>query len=487
MSLQELPVELLHRIYDHCDERDVANFRLVSRLLATVGSEHILPEAFAHVARESFDNISAIARSTVAKGVRSLCFYAARLDDLQTFDRWDEERRSSDPHAHKEAYGLLDLDYRRERTPPEVQSERSMRRYRRNLGRSINVGRGHYSKPALLSAFKAYQQLYADQKCLRREGLARKAFAALFRSCTKLDTVTLTMANELRITKNHGVKAFRKAMIYPFSDNHARYYAGVHALESVLLGAHDGGRSIRRLAVQPVAHTFFELPPPVAKQIYEVAAGIKELHIGLESVFDDRFSEANELIYERMMYDLKSHKVAEFVQAATNLTTLSIGGPLTLNDLSNVHLHCLVGAGSRWQHLSTLALRMFSCTDTELDALLFSHRSTLRRLELDSAHFTEGTWEGFLERIAGKLDALRTMRFREELSSDTEGIYTEFMHEYYGGLRSDNEDSDDSVEEYGDSEVEQWTAAMESYIVKGGESMPRPEDFFDLDNLDMDW
>ncbi|KAK4968041.1 hypothetical protein LTR42_010371 [Elasticomyces elasticus] len=462
MSLQELPVELLHRIYDHCDERDVANFRLVSRLLATVGSEHILPEAFAHVARESFDNISAIARSTVAKGVRSLCFYAARLDDLQTFDRWDEERRSSDPHAHKEAYGLLDLDYRRERTPPEVQSERSMRLYRRNLGRSINVGRGHYSKPALLSAFNAYQRLYADQKCLKREGLARKAFAALFRSCTKLDTVTLTMANELRITKNHGVKAFQKAMIYPFSDSHARYYAGVHALESVLLGAHDGGRSIRRLAVQPVAHTFFELPPPVAKQMYEVAAGIKELHIGLESVFDDRFSEANELIYERMMYDLKSHKVAEFVQAATNLTTLSIGGPLTLNDLSNVHLHCLVGAGSR-------------------------HRSTLRRLELDSAHFTEGTWEGFLERIAGKLDALKTMRFREELSSDTEGIYTEFMHEYYGGLRSDNEDSDYSVGEYGGSEVEQWTAAMETYIVKGGESTPRPEDFFDLDNFDMDW
>ncbi|KAK5721216.1 hypothetical protein LTR17_014777 [Elasticomyces elasticus] len=461
MSLQELPVELLHRIYDQCDDRDIPNFRLVSRLLATVGAEHLLPEAAVHFARESFNEIEEIAKTTVAKGVRSLCFHAARLDPLPTFDDWDDQRVSANPNDQRQASGLLRIEMTRDRTPEHIRTDRSARLAKRNLSRSMNIRKGHFSRRSLLSAYKAFQRLYADQKCLKRDGTARKAFAAFFKACSRLDSVVMTMANELRVTRNKRVKAFQEAMIFPFSEEHFKYYLGVQALESLLLGAYDAGKQLRRLA---------------------------DLHIGLASVFDGDTEEQNEIVYERMLWDLKSGRVAEFVQAASNLTSLSITGPVSLDEdeFPNVRLCYLVGAG-RWSNLTALKLRWFDCTETELDCLLANHREKLQSLELVNAHFLEGTWESFIPKIAGKFEALKTVRLRESFSSEAEGVWCNFIEFDFEAMKPEVEKGYGMFSRPHGAYVDSYTAAMEHHIRVGGE-MPDPDDWDNnYDNFDMDW
>ena len=157
MSLQDLLVELLHRICHYC-LNDIPSIRLTSRLFATVAAEHLLPEATVYFARESFDNLRAIAAShSVARGLRTLCFQADRLPRLTNYDAWYTERFSFDPDAQSRLRDALDM----EPTSPEpdLSTDRASRLFQRKIKRSESIRKGRFTKAKLQKAYEAYQEL----------------------------------------------------------------------------------------------------------------------------------------------------------------------------------------------------------------------------------------------------------------------------------------------------------------------------------------
>ncbi|TKA65631.1 hypothetical protein B0A55_10557 [Friedmanniomyces simplex] len=391
-----------------------------------------------------------------------------QIPDLES---WAKARWSLDPAANEQSLDMLDtVSYPGDRSS---WTDRTHRLQKRNRTRAENIRRGQYSKMRLTAAYEAFQRLYADQKVMKRESEARKAFAALFRACPKLDRVIMTMMNELRVQSASTMeRAFQEGMVSPFSD-HPIYYIGTHALESLLLGVHDSGRTLRSLAVQPNSHASFEMRPEVAAKVYEVVGGLSELHIGMMAVFEDDWGELDEGLMSRVMFDLEHAKVAEFVAQGAKLTSLSIGAPEIFDRRPRVPLRYLVG-DTRLHVLQTLKLRWFTATEAELHTLLVRHSETLKELELVGAHIAGGTWMSFFRSIAGKLPLLETVRLRGDFWQD--GAIISFLPYDYEAVKEGVEEGEGLGGIDISPSIELFTEAMEDAIVDG-EEIPNAEDW----------
>ena len=306
---------------------------------------------------------------------------------------------------------------------------------------------------------------------MKAENEAQKAFAVLFKACPRLDAVTVSMANSIHLTTTQHMKSFQRAMMHPFGDT-TKYYTGVLALQSLLLGAHEAGRKLSTLAVAPLSHAFFELPDDVAAKVYTVIRGLTCLNVVLASVFDDDYGEILLRVYQRMMYDLRHKNIPELLRHTPKLTVLSIDAPsvwsaealpVPLRDvLGTVHLPCL----------QILCLRWFVCSTSELSRTLLAHGPTLQRLELVSLDASEGTWESFFEGIGGKLPELRSVRLRDQFAErgDAGIIFQDF----------------DTVPHEIHPAVKRFTQAMEKFVLDGKGELPDQVNMEEHDDGD-DW
>ena len=101
MALDELPVEVLDRTCSFLSPNEVADWHLVNRAFAATGVEYLLPEITLFCVRERSKGAHKLTNYTaVARGVRSLCFQADRLQKKETFRDWDFEQEETICRGH---------------------------------------------------------------------------------------------------------------------------------------------------------------------------------------------------------------------------------------------------------------------------------------------------------------------------------------------------------------------------------------------------
>lgn len=73
MSIVDLPVELLHRIYGQCSPADIRSLRYVSRRSLAVANEYFLQNVSLFFLPDDFHTIVELLQNPgIARGVRSL-------------------------------------------------------------------------------------------------------------------------------------------------------------------------------------------------------------------------------------------------------------------------------------------------------------------------------------------------------------------------------------------------------------------------------
>lgn len=186
MSLDCLPVELLHRICSLLPLDDRLPFRQTSKRFAVVGAEHFLEEITVVFKCDRFQRVKDISAHPVRKNIKTLCFYGDRFED-KSYDEWDNGRCA--PLPHNELIITNDLpDPEIDRSGPSWTygyTQRGQRAIGRALKKYEAKRKGTYTTSELSAAYTAYRELVRDQKRIVRENFDVECLTEAFRACPK--------------------------------------------------------------------------------------------------------------------------------------------------------------------------------------------------------------------------------------------------------------------------------------------------------------
>ena len=91
--LEDLPAELLHRVFKLLDDFDVRSARATCSILSAIGNEYVLPEVSLVFHREHFERLSRMAQHPViSKHIRSIYYQVDQFSFLRDFDAWNDDR-----------------------------------------------------------------------------------------------------------------------------------------------------------------------------------------------------------------------------------------------------------------------------------------------------------------------------------------------------------------------------------------------------------
>lgn len=512
MGLSELPAELLHKICMFCEAPDRLKLRRVCHLMRDVVDEHFMKRVvsyvgrrvegighvsrpshasssacitlttFRHFVRQDFDMIEHLTLNPlIARGVESLYFHADTPQVLG-FDEWDKERR--DQIQEIRMYGDRDV-------PCEYQCEhRECRLLYRNYDRETNRQLNGHSMLELKAMHERYRELVLDGASMMEESRQEECFQTLFKRCPRLDSVAISMRDDLLESSWQAVKEFREVMLAPLGDHHTSRI-GYRPLQELLLALYETGKILKRLDVKTVSHQFFE-PSTCTPLYHEAISGIRYLHIGItgaalqmdkaddddedhdDSEFDGMDDEAIWALLEarhearredphqahtRVVRSFEHGGLAAFLAAAKTLAALSIDLPRESAFLPEaVALEHVVG-NTHWPHLTKVTLQNFRCRDVELTDFLQRHADTIQNLSLCYVTFTEGSTQSCFEPVAGKLPQLRRVKFRARFKAHG------FSSAQEGDLYLSGGYSEYPLSKRADAP----TRALQTYMIEGGQ------------------
>ena len=392
MSLAQLPPELLHRVCSYSDLPEIKSIRLTCSQLAAIGAEYLLPEVETFFLRGSIDKVEQIARSPgVARGVRTLCFQADRLEELGSFEDW----YAAQGHGYPRGWpALIRLS-----GPHETPGHQ----------RTLRVEYQQHRSSSLITCYEQYQCLRSDQLRLQSHDKIRKSLLLLFKACPRLDKVYITMADGLRRSTTMKLPPFEMALVDAWGDI-ADIDMCVDQAEATLLAAHEANAMLESLAIATIFHRFFGRPQ-TAEKIHHAMHNVEELRVsfyGPQNVHRDDATSPE--VLNQIHKDIKDQGLVRFFVSASELRRLRIAGPPICHLDTRLSIFPLVDTVGKtiWPNLRSLCLEYISCSQTDIATLIDHHQHALEYLHLADMDMTAGgTWHRVLQDIARKLPVLR--------------------------------------------------------------------------------
>ena len=406
--LDAIPVELLHRVVEELEPDDIASARLVCKLLAHVGADHLLEEVKLVHHRGRFERLVHIANDAFfAKQVKSLYYQGNRFDPSDTYDDWARRRkvpcRWADYNVLDEtpSFGTID-DYNSER------AQRAMacgwKRYEEN-------SKGNFTQAQLDAAYEAYNGFVLDQDCIEEENLDLNCLTTLFKAYPNLEDVTIAIGHGTRGRLDAMTFAFGSAMVTPLGDV-SNEDQGVRQFRTICEAVKLSGKQLKSLTATNCSHNIIPQNAEKLALVKDVVRSLHTLRLGITTYAEEE--EEAEAMYEDAFARYASGDLREILQAASNLRVLKIAftmGP----ELESCAMYIDVLRDLQWNRLREFGVSQFQAIEDQLVDFVLRHKDSLRRLSLSNCDLLEGSWTSLFKRISCKLPKLRKLKLRGRL------------------------------------------------------------------------
>lgn len=189
-AMLRLPAELLHHVFSFLDAPDVLTARTACVRCSKIGAEHMLEEVICVYKRDRLQRLKEIAQhAALSQQVRSFYFQAERFrTPPMPYEEWDSDRSDCLPFADYNIYHEWPAWNGR-------WDERSQRAFKRASQRYDQRKKGKHTWEEIREAYKFYLDTVNDQRRIRDAGFDTECLTELFRACSKLEEITLTLGH----------------------------------------------------------------------------------------------------------------------------------------------------------------------------------------------------------------------------------------------------------------------------------------------------
>ncbi|KAH6660946.1 hypothetical protein BKA67DRAFT_531025 [Truncatella angustata] len=388
--MDRLSPELLHIVVLFLDIKDRLNFRLVSKNLSVIAGAHILPEVSFHLHAKDLAKLRGIAANSVlARNVKSLTYFAARLEALPfTYEQYVHD------HQQTIQFSLIDLELT------------ELRKWKL------------FQSPAQLKAhYETYLEMVASQNALIADQMDRLCLEEVLPSFPNLQQITMSSGHEFYEGRNNPKSVYdgclRDAHDYAFPP-------GVAQLEVLLQSLAHHRLSIQELRAGSMSWRFFDKEPDVLSRLFAPLHNLKYIDLVLEIQADDNGVVITDDI-SKCRSLLKSGGLRNLLTSMPGLDTLAVAVRGDWEDRKPAaSLNWIIAPDHHWPTLSTLVLEGFDCTREDLWKFLELHRNSLSDICLRDVSLTKGSWQKLLPDVRSTLQ-LQEVCFCGRLSGYPEG------------------------------------------------------------------
>ena len=386
-------------ICTHLKPWEIANLRLVSRLAATIGLRYMVPEVHLILAKDSFEQLKALAKHPVAsKFVTAIFFEADKLDALP-HENWKQLVAGPEYVAQVQ-------EMQRRGHPCHHATERGLRTFNRELSKLSATPRHHYTDKEMEHAFGKYSDFIHFQQDSEEAAVQEKEVAEAMKHFPLLKEITIAS----QVFTSRLTKTFEPAFCtYYESDNPRDTQSeplAVQQMRSSLLGAYHAGLKIEVLHCGLVSWRIFQEDTENFARMKESVSNVKDLILEFapgNAGSDETWAEHE--ITACASY-LEGGRLQDFLTAAPRLEHLQIG--FRCNEPRwPTYLQNAVGE-YHWPSLRTVRLTMIGTTEDDLVSFCSRHAGTLKFLHLGSIGLLDGDWFSTFKRMR-KVLTLDTM------------------------------------------------------------------------------
>jgi hypothetical protein len=396
-SLETLPTELLHMIFGQLSLQDVREARKTSRLLATIGVDHLGDEISLVHHRDHFRTLREIAEHPrISKRIRSL-YYVYERCIWRPYEEWDRERL--DPQDWMKLTSKNPDTGTRSKIDEEA------------LHAESKVRIAAVPESDRQKGYKAFEALCRDSNEIQKTGYDLDCLYSLFKACPNLREVTIAGRNGV-----HGplLAAFSDGMTLPDeadSKGLDKINAGKHQVLTVAIAVHRAGGTLDSLTFEEVSPKIFDVCDSALRALVRPLRRLLMLLNPFEE-FDGR----NVEVPGGADIAVRRNNLRTLLAEARNLCVLWLELPenylLARDNWIGARTPNAV-ADVAYQHLYELRMSFTDLDAEVLIGLILRHRATLRRLILlDLGFATDGptTWRTVLTRISCQLPNLHVCK-----------------------------------------------------------------------------
>lgn len=463
--IDKLPAELIHMICAYLRPTEIANLRLVSRLVAPIGLQYMVPEVHLILAKDSFEQLKALAEHPiVSKCVTSFFFEADKFGVLPR-EHWEQLVFGPEYVAQLEEMG-------KRGHPCQHASERTLRTYRREMSKLSATPRHRYSQERIEDAFEKYSDFSHFQQDPQQRAMQEKEVVDAMKHFPHVKGITMTTQTCARHWTTLMRKTFEPALCTYYETDDRRETTseplGLQQMRSLLLGAYHAGLKVETLQCGVVSWRILEQDAETFAHMRESASNVKNLKLEFSTgslEYDDLWTE---LEIESCAAYLQSGRLKDFVTAAPNLEHLQIG--FLFNDPTwPAYLKYVVG-DHHWPSLRTVKFEMIASSEDDLVSFCTRHASTLKSLRLTSFGLIEGDWFSAFNRmrkvltldnmeVSGRLEGLNESL---DFQPDSPEFYPELqegIEAYFLVPCSDDDEMglEDFLDDYSPSTDDTWS------------------------------
>ena len=419
--------------------KELANLRVVSRLVGPISLQYMVPEVHLILAKESFEQLEAIANHPIASKYVTSFFFEA--DKLGVRNREDWQHDLVGPEYVKE---VLELPMRGR--PCRHATERSLRLLRRGLAKLESVPSHQYTEEEIERAFGKYRELIDFQHDSQQRAINDKEIVKAMKCFPRLKELRMATHYSDYHRPSKLRKLFEPAFCYDYEIRGLREteLLGVQQMRSLLLGAYHAGLKVETLQCGLVSWRILGQDNETFACMRESLSNVKDLRLEFTTGRID-LGDLNlpwvDVEADTCCLYLQAGRLRDLVTAAPNLEHLQVGFACDEPTWAT-YLKDIVGE-HHWPSLKSVNLKMIGATEDDLVSFCSRHASTLKSVHLTSIGFDQGDWLGAFNRmrnflkldvmaLAGRLEGpIETLDF--ELDSDEcwfglkEGIEAYFL------------------------------------------------------------
>ena len=404
--IEKLPAEIIHMICLYLRPTELANLRLASRLVGPISLQYMVPEVHLVLAKDSFEQLKAIAAHPIAsKYVTSFFFEADRFSE-KSRGHWEQSVVSPEYVAHLEVLDMQGQSCRRA-------SDGNLWIYGRGLD---STPRHHYTEEEMAHAYEEYFELLRFQRWhpdVTEMAEIMKRFPCLndlrltINDCRQSRTSRLRKLFQPALTSNYETDATPSTRVEPL---------GLQQMRSLLLGAYYAGLKVETLECGLVDWRILDQASETFARMKDSVSNVKKLRLYFDT--GDDVDYGNPWWFPGCPLDLE-RRLGDFVTAASKLEHLQIGfecdepvWPTCLENMVGEH---------HWPSLKSINLKLIRTTEDELVSFCSRHASTLKSVHLTNIGILEGDWYGALDRMR-KILTLDTIVLEGIFESPTEDL-----------------------------------------------------------------
>ena len=237
--IDHLPAEINHMICSYLKPLELANLRLVSRVVGPISLQYMVPEVHLILAKDSFEQLKALAaHPIVSKVVTSFFFEADKFAQLVQLSREQWERTIVSPEFFAQAKTELS----------DHASARSVRTCNRDVSKRESSPCHHYTEEQLEHAFGKYVGFVRFQ---HNSATHEKEMAEAMKHFPRLNEFTLASSPLSHNRTSRLKRFFEPAFLNQFetgelggSQSEPR---GLRQMRSLLLAAYHAGVRVETL------------------------------------------------------------------------------------------------------------------------------------------------------------------------------------------------------------------------------------------------